>query len=176
MGLHERLQGELKRLFGFAFVLARDEDAARDLVQDTVVKALSAGRVPEDESAFRVWLFRILRNTFIDQLRKSKRERGAAEAEGDGGEFVADFRVEERRRVDVLSVRQGFDRISQPHRDILALVDVVGMSYAEAGDLLGIPNGTVMSRLARARAALVKVMNEDNVMPFPLKARLRGRR
>jgi RNA polymerase sigma-70 factor (ECF subfamily) len=161
--LKGRLQGQLKGLLGFAFTLTRDQDTARDLVQDTAVKALSAVNVPHDETAFRVWLFRILRNTFIDQTR---RHSPSYVDPGDLEQAAGSDQWDEERQITVLAVREAFQSISSDHRDVLVLVDVAGMSYDEAAGILDLPRGTIMSRISRARASLVSKIESDNVTPF----------
>ena len=146
--------------------LLRDEDRARDLVQDTVVKAMSAREVPTDGDAFRVWLFRILKNTFIDQARRNRpMYLNPVDLETD----VGDDGWKEERQITVIAVRSAFAELSESHRNVLALVDVAGMSYAEAADILDVPTGTIMSRVARARASLLREIERDNVTPFPVR-------
>ena len=70
---HQRIEPYMKRLYGYAFSLTGDADRAKDLTQDCAVKALAAVRVPIDEPAYRSWLFRIMRNSFIDGLRRDRR-------------------------------------------------------------------------------------------------------
>jgi RNA polymerase sigma-70 factor (ECF subfamily) len=162
--LKGRLQEQLKGLFGFAFTLTRDQDTARDLVQDTAVKALSAVNVPHNETAFRVWLFRILHNKFIDQTR---RHSPSYVDPSDLEQAAGSDQWDEERQITVLAVREAFQSVSSDHRDVLALVDIAGMSYDEAAGVLDVPRGTIMSRISRARASLVSKMESDNVTPFP---------
>lgn len=68
-GRPHRLEPYLKRLYGYAFSLSHDSEMAEELVHDVVVKALGARNVPDDEPAYRAWLFRILRNAFVDSTR-----------------------------------------------------------------------------------------------------------
>lgn len=169
-----RIESHLDRLFAYAFSLVHDRDQARDLVQDCALRALRSARVPRDPAAYRAWLFRILRNSFIDSLRR-KGEVPLDDDSGDGGPAEAVDWNCDARLVDVLTVRLGLRKLSPPHREIIALVDLAGLSYQEAGDVLEIAPGTVMSRLSRARQALLKVIADENVMPHPAAGRnLRG--
>jgi RNA polymerase sigma-70 factor, ECF subfamily len=164
--VRERLKGQLRGLFGFAMALVRDEDRARDLVQDTAVKAIAARDVPTDGTAFRVWLFRILRNTFVDQTRRDRMTYvDPVDLETDAG----DDGWKEERQITVIAVRSAFAELSEPHRNVLALVDVAGMSYAEAADILDVPTGTIMSRVARARTSLLGEIEKGNVTPFSMR-------
>ena len=72
MDTDSRIEGYLRRLFGYAFSLTRDPHRAEDLVQECAVRALSSVNTPVDEPAFRAWLFRILKNAFLDRLRRDK--------------------------------------------------------------------------------------------------------
>ena len=164
------LESNLGHLHRFAFMLAQDREGARDLVQECIVRALAARRAPREEAAFRSWLFVILRNAFIDALRRARRELpsdAADEASGDEG-WHGDHRI-----VDVLTVRLALGRLGPAHREIIGLVDVVGFSYAETARILDVAEGTVMSRLSRARKALLEIMAESNVTPL---GRARGSR
>lgn len=166
----QRLEGYLDRLYGYAVALAGDREQARDLVQECALRALAARRVPPEEGAFRAWLFRILRNLFLDSRRRQEvRERAPSlplEDETPLQPLRGDHHL-----INSLTVRRGLQELTLPHREILNLIDVAGFSYAEAAELLGIPRGTVMSRLARARAALLTAISDDeaatdNIVPI----------
>jgi len=167
---HKRIETYLTRLYGYAISLANDKELARDLVQECAVKALSALRVPQDEAAYRAWLFRILRNVFLDRRR---RENGNPVIDNDLAEVEEDGQIwrYDDRMVTMLTVRLGLARLSHAHREIIALVDFGGFTYAEAAEFLEVPAGTVMSRLSRARGALLEAITESNVQPIPLDER-----
>ncbi|MCH8466932.1 MAG: RNA polymerase sigma factor [Roseinatronobacter sp.] len=156
-----------RKLFGYSCALCPDISGAEDLYQDTVLRAMTAPSVPGDFISYRVWLFRIMRNLWIDRLR----------AQGRLPEFDTSADIDEMPNayaddqvVNALAVRQAFGALSKPHRDILALVDICGFSYAEAAEMLDVPAGTIMSRVSRARAALVGRMEEErNVISLPLR-------
>ncbi len=154
-----RLESYLKRLYGYAYSLTHDEDRSQDLVHDTVVKALAARRVPLDEPAYRAWLFTILRNVIIDQTRQPMKQECAfvdAELELESGWNS----WSETRQVNALTVRIAFARLPVNHREILAAIDIAGLTYSEASKLFDVPAGTVMSRISRARSALYKHVQE----------------
>ena len=162
-----RIEPYLDRLYGYAISLTGDPNDAMDLVQECAAKAIAARRIPKDESAYRAWLFRILRNKFLDDVR---RLRHAPESltEADCDDAAVDAWHCESTIISSLSVRMGLRKLSANQRDIIALVDIAGLSYAEAASLLGIPEGTVMSRLSRARRGLLAHISTDNVRSFPL--------
>ncbi len=164
----KRIESYLDRLFAYALSLTNDRDAAFDLVQDCAVRALSARRVPHDEPAYRAWLFRILRNAFID----GRRRRGARPPQ-EGGEPEFDptelWRYEQTL-TNGLAVHSALAQLRDDQRELIALIDLAGLTYAEAAALLELPVGTVMSRLSRARAALLKRLADGNVVALPIKA------
>lgn len=162
-----RIEPYLSRLFGYAISLSQDREQARDLVQDCAVRACAAARVPGDEAAFRAWLFRILRNAFIDGQRQ--RDVAAAAIEPDPPVEAA-WRGDDRM-ISVLTVRLGMEKLSPAHREVIALVDIGGFSYLEAGTILGVAMGTVMSRLSRARGALLEAIDEGRVRTLQAPAR-----
>jgi len=165
----QRIEPYLSRLFGYALSLAQDREQARDLVQDCALRAFSATRVPEDAAAFRAWLFRILRNAFLDGQKHRAVRAAAADDEGDGPNDEI-WRGDDRL-ISVLTVRLGMAKLSPAHREVIALVDIVGFSYEEAGDFLDVPMGTVMSRLSRARCALLAIISESRVQSLPIAAK-----
>lgn len=165
-----RIAGYLGRLYGYAFSLTGDRDRARDLVQDCALRAMTARRWPSDEPAYRAWLFRILRNAFLDEERRA----------GHNGSLSADDTLAPDSRevwhfdeglVSRLTVRIGLSKLSPPHREVITLVDLVGFSYRETSDLIGVPTGTVMSRLSRARQCLLQTITDSNVQPLHAEAR-----
>lgn len=165
------LQGR-RKLFGYAYALCSDLPDAEDLYQDTVVRAMSATSVPGDAVAYRVWLFRIMRNLWIDRLRAQGRL-----PDFDDGAEIDDLPSAQGddQVVNALAIRQAFGKLSKPHREILALVDICGFSYAETSEMLGLAQGTIMSRISRARAALAAEMQaERRVIAFPLRRAATG--
>ena len=164
------LEDNLEPLHRFAHMLSQDRENARELVQECIVRALAARRPPRDERAYRTWLFIILRNAFIDGLRRAGRESPCEEIDDAA---AADGWQGDQRIIDVVTVRLALGRLGPAHREIIGLVDVVGLSYAETAGVLDIAEGTVMSRLSRARKALLEIMSDSNVTPL---GRARGSR
>lgn len=150
---------ELEVLYGVAMRLTRNPHDAEDVVQDTLLRAYRAldsfdGRYP------RAWLLTILRNTNINRVRKrtpdllddEERTLGALAAPGaDGRDGPAELALE---RIPDTAVVEALRQLSDDHRAVVVLVDVDGLTYQEAADLLGVPIGTIMSRLHRARRKL----------------------
>lgn len=165
-----RIEPYLNRLFGYAVCLCGEREPARDLTQETLVKALAARSVPKDEPAYRAWLFTILRNLFIDRARRAGR---SLDEEGLEEPTAASWQVwrADDHLLSTLTVKLGLAKLRPAHREIIALVDIAGFSYAEAAALLSLPVGTVMSRLSRARHALLAVVVDNNVSELPKRAR-----
>ena len=152
---------------GYAMALSRDRETARDLLQDCVARALIAPSLPESEPAFRAFLFTTLRNLWIDRVRRERRKVAVDEAM----DLLAEVAMQpvglESVLVNALAVRQAFARLSEDHRDVLSLVDIAGFGYGEAALVLGIPPGTVMSRVSRARRALSSMLTDSAVEMLP---------
>ncbi|WP_018015370.1 RNA polymerase sigma factor [Teredinibacter turnerae] len=163
----EALNELIPRLRRFAYSLTRDLDSADDLVQASLEKALSAWQQRHAEKDLRAWLFTILYRQFLDfQRRQSRRNAllalfGASPANGDEYEEVspgADTVFESQQQL------AAFSRLPHEQRALLLLVAVEGLSYDAISRQLGIPLGTVMSRISRARAAF-KQLTQDQPAP-----------
>ena len=161
-----RIQPYLKRLYGYAVSLSRDHHQAEDLVQDCALRALTAKKTPRDERAYRAWLFLILKNLFLDQVRREKIAVLAAEEEHFAPE--TEFWQGEERFITVLTVRLQMAKLPRAQREIITLIDFVGLSYAETGQLLDVPIGTVMSRISRARRMLLDAIESSSVRELPV--------
>ena len=161
----------IPRLYGYAVSLSGDRHDAHDLVQETALKALKANRIPDDEPAFRAWLFVILRNAWFDLIRRRGRRQQFHESDENYEDVGGETWLHDDSLISTLTVKLSLARLSTDHRDILGLVDVSGFSYTEAAEILGIPAGTVMSRVTRARNALLKQLKSGNVVNFPVEKR-----
>jgi RNA polymerase sigma-70 factor, ECF subfamily len=156
---------EIPRLRRYARALSGTDMDADDLVQETLARALSHVDQWTNGESPRKWLFSILHNHYVDLLRRSARR--PAHVSIDAGDFAPTTLASDagiRRDLD-----QGLQSLSEEQRQVLLLVGLEGMSYAETADLLDIPIGTVMSRLARGRERLRVLMacdiDEDDVPP-----------
>ena len=170
---HTRIEAYLRRLYGYAFSLAGNHHQAEDLVQECAVRAFAAKNTPRDEPAYRAWLFRILRNAFLDQARRKKSEMSATDDEKFA--LKTEFWQGNERFITVLTVKIEMAKLPRRQREIIALIDIVGMSYAETARLLDVPVGTVMSRISRARRMLLDAIGFSNVHELPVKKQKRSR-
>jgi RNA polymerase sigma-70 factor (ECF subfamily) len=150
--LHGDLVALVPQVRRFAYALTRHADDADDLVQATMERVL-ARAMPDDVELVK-WMFRVCRNIWIDDLRSRKvRREAVAEI---AAENTLEASTEERVAAQAMlrKAQEGIDRLPEEQREVLAMVAIAGMAYREAAEALSIPIGTVMSRLARARAAL----------------------
>lgn len=165
--LPQQLVALLPRLRRFAYSLTGSKDEGDDIVQSACVRALSRVHQWQPGTRLDSWMFRIIQTTWIDRLR-AKRVRGEDHDQdvvetlvGDDGRRLTESRIMLAR------VRKAIGHLPDDQRSVLVLVAVDGLSYREASDILDIPLGTVMSRLARARRRLHELLNETNIVAFP---------
>jgi len=149
----DQLVAVLPRLRRFARGLTGSATEADDLVQAACERALARAHQFQEGTRFDSWMFRIVQTIWIDQLRarEVRKEDGDVAEERLGSD--ASVRGIEAR-LALSEVRNAVDRLPQDQRMTLMLVTVEGLSYKEAAEVAGVPVGTIMSRLARARIAL----------------------
>jgi RNA polymerase sigma-70 factor (ECF subfamily) len=145
----------LPRLRRFGIALTGSALDADDLVQDACERALTRSEQLRDRARIDAWLYGIMRNLWSDRLRARRlrthdRIEAAEQVAGEDGEMTAEMRI------SLAQVRRALEFLSVEYRTVLTLVCVDGMSYRESAEILGIPIGTVMSRLARGRAELAE--------------------
>jgi RNA polymerase sigma-70 factor (ECF subfamily) len=147
----------------FAWSLTRNADEADDLVQDCLEHALGAWQRRNDDGRLRAWLFTILYNLHVsDRRRQARRSRLLGE--------VARFEAEpapaggQDAAMHCAQVLAQLDTLPAPQREVLLLVGVEGLGYEDAAKVLGVPLGTVMSRLSRGRERLRR-MSEGRAAP-----------
>ena len=145
------------RLYNFAHWLTRNREEAEDLVQETYAKALKGFSSFEPGTNFKAWIFRILRNTFLNSRTGLKAATVPLELQDDNPALPVEKETPETILIDRASERimqEAIEELAVPYREVLLLCDVEEMSYQEIATTLAIPIGTVMSRLSRARRAL----------------------
>jgi RNA polymerase sigma-70 factor (ECF subfamily) len=150
-------------LYNFARWLVHNQPDAEDLVQETYLKALRSFASFQAGTNFRAWIFKILRNTFLSSSSRLERNLTVAmDSEEDGPELAVDIATPETillNRSDSQLVQRAIDDLPAHYREALLLCEVEEMSYQEIAEVLSIPTGTVMSRLARARKAVRKSLS-----------------
>jgi RNA polymerase sigma factor (sigma-70 family) len=147
----------LPRLRRFARSITFHREDADDVVQIAVERALTRSAQWEPGSRLDSWMFRIVKNAWIDEVRARAR-RDQLFAPEEEGEHVGDDRAEAQQQR--MAIEQALRRLSEEHRMVVGLVLVDGMPYKEAAEVLDIPMGTLTSRLARAREALQALLSD----------------
>jgi len=145
---------ELPRLRRYARAMLGDRAAADDLVQDTLERAWSRFAQWRPGSDLRAWLFGIMHNLRVDQLRRGTLTTLSLDEEADD----VPTRATQSDRLEVMDIEAALRQLPDEQREVLLLVALEEMSYAEVAAALGIPAGTVMSRLARGRERLRVIM------------------
>jgi RNA polymerase sigma-70 factor (ECF subfamily) len=149
------LEQQIPALRRYAYALVRQHDEADDLVQDCLERALSRWRLRRPDGDLRAWLFTILRNLYINAYRAEKRRGDHVSIDHAPSLGV---RADQETSLEARDALAALDQLAEEQRSLLLLIGVEDLSYAEAAGLLGVPIGTVMSRLARARQRLRAVM------------------
>ncbi|HSS71501.1 MAG TPA: RNA polymerase sigma factor [Casimicrobiaceae bacterium] len=163
------LVAALPRLRRYARVLTGDLHRADDLVQDTLARAWEKRQLWRAGSDLRAWLFTIMHNVFVNQFSLRQREYAQTSLDADDGPgagWEIPVRATQADRVELTEVLEQIGRLPVAQREVLILAAVEELRYEEIGEMLGVPIGTVMSRLSRARDKL-KRMNAET--PSPLK-------
>lgn len=151
----------LAPLYNFAHWLTSNREEAEDLVQETYVKALKGFSSFTPGTNFRAWIYRILRNAFLTSRTGLKANVSLDDEENavDEPAAVGDPESLLLARLDQAQVRNALEQLPVQQREIILLCDMEEMSYKEIAETFGIPIGTVMSRLSRARGALRELLS-----------------
>ena len=154
----------INSMYNFAFRLTMDEDEANDLVQDTYLKAFRFINSFETGTNAKAWLFRILKNSFINDYRKKTKEPNKVDyqevesyydsEEAAGTDQTTDLRIEAVQELLGDEIANALNSLPVDFRTVIILCDVEGFTYEEMAKILDIPIGTVRSRLHRARMLL----------------------
>lgn len=150
----------LPRLRRLARVLARDVADADDLVQLTVERGLTRLAQWRPGTRLDSWMFRIMKNAWIDERRARNRQGAVLAPEEEGARVGDDGERAMQARLKAGEVERAMGRLPEEQRLAVALVLVEGLSYGEAAEVLEIPQGTLTSRLGRGRAALMAELGE----------------
>jgi RNA polymerase sigma-70 factor, ECF subfamily len=149
------LAAELKRLWRFGLVLSRNRETAEDLVQSTCVRALERSHQFVPGTRLDRWLFSILHSIWINEVRARRVRQGGGQVDAEAV-LVFDGAMAIETNILAGQVLRRVEALPDAQRETLFLVYVEGLTYREAAEILGIPIGTIMSRLAAARAKLAE--------------------
>lgn len=149
----------LPHLRAFARYLTRRREQGDDLVNDTVVRALSAADQFQPGTNFRAWMFMILRNLYYNQGRKNRIIVPIDDMES----TVLSVPPSQQAALEFCDFRRAFWQLGDDHREVLILVGASGLSYEETAEICGCAVGTIKSRVSRARSELIKILSEDRL-------------
>lgn len=149
----------LPHLRAFARSLTRRREQADDLVNDAVVRALSAAAQFQPGTNFKAWMFTILRNLYYNEGRKNRSTVSLDEAES----LMPSVPPAQQSTLEFCDFRRAFWQLGDDHREVLILVGASGLSYEEAAEVCGCAIGTIKSRVSRARAELLHMLSGDNL-------------
>jgi RNA polymerase sigma factor (sigma-70 family) len=155
---HQEIAALLPRLRRFARTITYNREDADDLVQAAVERALGRSAQWEPGTRLDSWLFRIMKNAWIDEVRTRIRRDRIFAPEAEGEHVGDDFAEAHQQR---LAIQKAISMLSDDHRIVIGLVLVDGLPYKEAADVLEVPIGTLTSRLARAREALQGLLSDQ---------------
>jgi RNA polymerase sigma-70 factor, ECF subfamily len=170
-GPYRDIEAEIPRLRRYARALTRDLIAADDLVQECLTRALSKLHLWQQGTDLRAWLFTILHNQYINHVRRTARE-GTAVGLSEREPLLARA-PHQGSQLELRDLERAIAKLPRTQRSVILLVGLEGMSYGEVATALGVPVGTIRSRLSRGREALrrltgiVQADEADIVMPEP---------
>jgi RNA polymerase sigma-70 factor, ECF subfamily len=159
--IRSRLVVEIPRLRRYARALTRDVTAADDLVQDCLMRAVSKSHLWQEGTDLRAWLFTILHNEFVNDVRRAAL-KGRTMALGDTESETATTLTSapnQDKRLELRDLERALAKLPDEQRSALLLVGMEGMNYDEAAAILGVAVGTIRSRLSRGREALRQMMD-----------------
>lgn len=154
---NQDLINESEKLYKFAYKLTQNKSDADDLLQSTLLRAIEKKHLFEEGTNLFSWTSKVMYNMFVSAYRR----KTTFESQYDPESYIERESVEATQdvKMELKDVQAAMINISDDHREILMLVCVKGMQYAEVSEMLQIPVGTVRSRLSRAREALMSEMN-----------------
>jgi RNA polymerase sigma-70 factor (ECF subfamily) len=152
-----KIQDEIPRLRRYARALTRDINAADDLVQDCLTRALSKIHLWQEGTDLRAWLFTILHNQYVNHVRRAVRE-GQAVGLSDAEPLLTSA-PNQGKRLELRDLERAIAKLPEEQRSVLLLVGLEGMRYEEVAAVLDVPVGTVRSRLSRGRDTLRQLMD-----------------
>jgi RNA polymerase sigma-70 factor, ECF subfamily len=164
--LSSLLDQEIPRLRRYARALTHATDRADDLVQDTLVRAIAKIHLWQPGTDIRAWLFTIMHHQFVNTVRREARERTTVDIEQVSSTLVATTDPTAGRQL--IELDRALARLPSGQREVVLLVGLEGMDYESVAQILGVPVGTVRSRLSRGRERLRELMGRDRE-PQPAK-------
>ncbi|HEX5957934.1 MAG TPA: RNA polymerase sigma factor [Hyphomicrobiaceae bacterium] len=158
--VRDRMVAVLPRLRRFAHALTGNTEQADDLVQDACLRALSRIDLWQPGTRLDSWMYRIAQNIWLDRMRANRVRGEVVDLDAMEGMAGADGRVVTESELTLQAVAAAMGKLPPEQRAMVALICIEGASYKEAAEISGVPLGTVMSRLARARRSLHIIINQ----------------
>ncbi|HEX6785451.1 MAG TPA: RNA polymerase sigma factor [Sphingomicrobium sp.] len=156
-----QLSALLPRLRRFAHALSRNAADADDLTQSTIERALRSRDQWQPGTRLDSWCYRIMRNLWIDTRRASARRDAREAPEEEGLKIGQDPRAAMDAALDLSRIMASMERLPDEQREVVALILIEGFGYREVSEMLGLPIGTVSSRLVRGRTALLTMVGDQ---------------
>ena len=174
----ELIRNYQQMVYNIALRMCGNEDDASDIAQETLIKIFRSIRDFKGDSKFSTWIYRITTNVCLDYLRKNKKNAGRfinPEFETDDGSLEVEIKdpapqpeeVAERKEVQ-RAVQEAIDKLSEDHRTVIVLRDINNLSYEEIAVILNCSEGTVKSRINRARSALRDILSKNKELFTPV--------
>ena len=157
----DQLAGLLPRLRRFAHALSRNSADADDLTQATIERALRSRDQWQAGTKLDSWCYRIMRNLWIDTARATARRTTREAPEEEGLSVGQDPRGAMDASVDLKRIMTAMSQLPDEQREVVALILIEGFGYREVSEMLGLPIGTVSSRLVRGRTVLLAMVGEQ---------------
>jgi RNA polymerase sigma-70 factor, ECF subfamily len=157
--LYSLVEQEIPRLRRYARALTRATDRADDLVQDTLVRALTKLHLWQPGTDIRAWLFTIMHHQYVNAVRREARERATVDIEDMSSKLAATTDPTAKRQL--VELDRALARLPAEQCEVILLVGLEGMAYDSVAQILGVPIGTVRSRLSRGRERLRELMGRD---------------
>ena len=149
---NDLLESQIPRLRRYSRALTRDTQRADDLVQDTLVRALMKQDRWEPGTNLRAWLFTLMHNQYVNNVRRANREAGTIDIDDVSSSLVATTDPTASRQL--YELERALGQLADEQREVILLVGLEGFSYEDAAKILAVPVGTVRSRLSRGRESL----------------------
>jgi RNA polymerase sigma-70 factor, ECF subfamily len=150
------VENEIPRLRRYARALTRAADRADDLVQDTLMRALAKGHLWQPGTDIRAWLFTIMHNQYVNTVRREMRDSVTVDIEQMASTLAAT--ADPSMGLQLVELDRALARLPHEQHEVILLVGLEGMTYESTAQILGVPIGTVRSRLSRGRDALRALM------------------
>jgi len=161
---HDLLEPQIPRLRRYSRALTRDTQRADDLVQDTLVRALMKQDRWEPGTNLRAWLFTLMHNQYVNNVRRANREAGTIDIDDGSSSLVATTDPTASRQL--YELERALGQLAAEQREVILLVGLEGFRYEDAATILAIPVGTVRSRLSRGRESLRRQFGiQEEIVP-----------